>query len=897
MSSLHTYIETSSAKWQEITKTAPNASKSISEMLKLCEADPVDLLIDLGFGIDEPDLCTKIPSRFIMTPSEARGINIPVFLEAQKKRMEIENPNLCGRFRQLEVLEQVTNAFSSLLRDVNINTIKKGEDQKEKSLKTSTLTQEKRKRIRQLLWKFSKQGKIVDENPSPCIIKAEPNQNQDHQEPLKDSSNLKVFLKRLHSTDENSLAALPKDQLPAGENGDKLSQRSGTQLCMLTTPVKQHSLPDMPGTVRTLKVSKVLSRALMKRTVRHRLQTPESFEIEEVQSFEEDYPRAVNQESMSEITRTNSCQSDSSGFQEEPPELLPLQIRHESSQSTDSQDTVKEKDNSAAYEYDSEEYKYVSHFTDPQAQDNLVTSSRNSGHLASKEKFKSLSVNTENSDDVFQSFESNTEYVDKENTQETDGHISASVHTGKEAEEMIDGASYLNQCELDDQTDHRYTESPDVSSEIDFPVYVTHYLSDIRESSREASGETNDQGPHFSERCVSDPPKSDSDGDSFADDECSVELSNIKWTPSRMYDLESFTFPTQTSGGSVDYSDDELKHCFQDKKNTFQTEINTNIYKSVTIQMSSPLLPDTSERINRYHPFYNTDTNRSEEHTMLHYNTGKKEAFSQTDMGRWNVCCTNNHSSHLRSCCLTESLSFDMGLWGPNHSHPALRTPCCHHYHHCHHCCIRKCCTMYRHNASMRASAAHNIEKELSDTLTLLRESLVNISLNTDHDMENMKKSCQHYREKLIDIEQRLIEQQAGCFNIFTSEEREKMRTLHFLRRNVLKEALELELNLDEQARHAKETISLQLKQVLEEQSRLYSELDLCNWDQDMSPVEHCSNILETHNAQPTSLSTFDVPKADPELNQAQPEAPSQKMDFSTILQNIKKTFRSFNNS
>lgn len=65
-------------------------------MLKLCEADPVELLIDLGFGIDEPDICTKIPSRFIMTPSEAKGINTRVFLEAQKRRMEIESPNLCG---------------------------------------------------------------------------------------------------------------------------------------------------------------------------------------------------------------------------------------------------------------------------------------------------------------------------------------------------------------------------------------------------------------------------------------------------------------------------------------------------------------------------------------------------------------------------------------------------------------------------------------------------------------------------------------------------------------------------------------------------------------------------------------------------------------------------------
>lgn len=43
---------------------------------------------------------------------------------------------------------------------------------------------------------------------------------------------------------------------------------------------------------------------------------------------------------------------------------------------------------------------------------------------------------------------------------------------------------------------------------------------------------------------------------------------------------------------------------------------------------------------------------------------------------------------------------------------------------------------------------------------------------NTDQDVENMKKACQKYRENLIEIEQRLIEQQAGCYNIFTREER-----------------------------------------------------------------------------------------------------------------------------
>lgn len=70
---------------------------SIPEWLEFGEKDPVDILLDLGFGADEPDICTQIPARFLGCDSAATGINIHVFLEAQKQRMDIENPNLYGK--------------------------------------------------------------------------------------------------------------------------------------------------------------------------------------------------------------------------------------------------------------------------------------------------------------------------------------------------------------------------------------------------------------------------------------------------------------------------------------------------------------------------------------------------------------------------------------------------------------------------------------------------------------------------------------------------------------------------------------------------------------------------------------------------------------------------------
>lgn len=162
--------------------------------------------------------------------------------------------------------------------------------------------------------------------------------------------------------------------------------------------------------------------------------------------------------------------------------------------------------------------------------------------------------------------------------------------------------------------------------------------------------------------------------------------------------------------------------------------------------------------------------------------------------------------------------------------------------------------------------------------------------------MENMKKACQSYRLKLLEIEQHLLEQQAGCFNILTREEREKIRRLHLLRRDVLKEATELEFNLDERARHVKESISVQLEQVLEEQSRLYSELDFIDLEQESSIEEDRKHLYKSQSV--PSPSTLNVPEEDPEMksNSIETSTQSQKIDFSTILENIKKTFRSFNN-
>ncbi|XP_072268239.1 protein ITPRID1 isoform X2 [Pyxicephalus adspersus] len=885
MSSLHSYIETPpTAKWDGDEKHAPVAPTSVADMLKLCEADPTELLIDLGFGIDEPDICTKIPSRFLMTPSEAKGINTRVFIEAQKRRMEIENPNLCGRFRQLEVLEQVTSAFSSLLNDVHV--FQNGEN---KNVKKSTLTQEKRKRIRQLLWKVSRQMKIVDENPGPDVVSKGPIEKKDQCEPIKDTEN--VNFAKNKSTDQENAEVLSKEQIPSMDNENVSPLRAELQPSTLSANVKQYNLPEMSGKIRTLRGSKLISKTFRKAALQNRLQPPDSFEMEEVQSFEEDYPKALGLDRFSEMKRTNSCQSDSSGFQEDPPEPLPLKNLHGSSDSIDSQVTLHGKSNSSDFPDISEEYDDVDDCAAPLVTENTVTS-KDCSHQIGKKTFKSLSMNTENGDDIFQSFESHNEHAD--NLKGIDKQISIPEDTENEMKEITNNANNLQDGELADQMENRQAESP-VSSEVEYPVYITHYLTDIKEVITEISSDTNDDQDCFEGHVSDVQVKSDSESNSFADDECSLVSSCVKWTS--MSGSQSLSFHLQTPPGSVDYSDQELHHCYQDKKSTFQTEINTNIYKSVTIQMSSNL-QDQSDCTSRQHSLYNTNNNRNEVHTLFTCVAGRKDAFSQTEIGWLNECYTNNHCCHQRNHFITESLSFDTGMWGHDRfSHPAPNIACCHCCH-CHHCCVSRCPSMFRHNVPNRPSSSSiNIEKELSDTLSLLRESLMSISLTRDGDMENMKKACQTYREKLLEIEQRLIEQQAGCFNILTSEEREKIRRLHLLRRDVLKEATELEFNLDERARSVKEAISVQLEQVLEEQSRLYSELDFCDLEPESNVYRRGRSLLNKSQSVP-SKSSLNVPEEGLEVRTNLMEAGmhTQKMDFNTILQNIKKTFRSLNN-
>ncbi|KAG7259167.1 hypothetical protein CRUP_005395 [Coryphaenoides rupestris] len=94
---------------------------SVSEVLQSCSEDAEETLLRLGFGRDEPHVPARVPMRFFTFPSQLQGINFRLFLQSQLQRIREEDPNLsiASRFRQVEALTAMANAFYSLYSHVS----------------------------------------------------------------------------------------------------------------------------------------------------------------------------------------------------------------------------------------------------------------------------------------------------------------------------------------------------------------------------------------------------------------------------------------------------------------------------------------------------------------------------------------------------------------------------------------------------------------------------------------------------------------------------------------------------------------------------------------------------------------------------------------------------------
>ncbi|XP_008057653.1 protein TESPA1 isoform X2 [Carlito syrichta] len=102
-------------------------SSSISEILDKVQEDAEDVLFSLGFGQENQKGTSRIPARFFTNPSQAKGIDFQLFLKAQVRRIEMEDPclMLASRFKQVQTLAVTADAFFCLYSYVSKTPIQK----------------------------------------------------------------------------------------------------------------------------------------------------------------------------------------------------------------------------------------------------------------------------------------------------------------------------------------------------------------------------------------------------------------------------------------------------------------------------------------------------------------------------------------------------------------------------------------------------------------------------------------------------------------------------------------------------------------------------------------------------------------------------------------------------
>ncbi|XP_026519334.1 protein ITPRID1-like [Terrapene carolina triunguis] len=1043
MRSLHQFSETPvMSRWNSFNSShsLPSAPKSITEWLELWEKDPVEILLDLGFGTEEPDICTKIPSRFISNASVAKGINIRVFLEAQKQRMDIENPNLYGRFRQLEVLDHVTSAFSSLLNGVNTQQQKSEESNGDEKSMTdiernkAEATRAKRRRLGHLLRKASRQATVLQRS-ARASGSSESFKDREEQSPTYAEMDRRTAI-RTGFSENNTLVGLTEEHSSTEDDALTLSQLpqapTGKSQVYSYIPIKQPQLPsasEMAVKDRPRKESNLLLTHTLRRVSGLKGKPPDSFEMEEIQSFEDEPPGGNLHDSTSEVlvTRTNSCQSDSSGFLEEPPEPLPLQnppfpghlnlscdthdrkvtLPHRTALAVSHQD-FHQKPKGPVANTSTADCKNIPRVSSPDrehkdqreetalsltVEDGLhqVFSDQSEGFVkemvynANKQEIKIGRGQLEKEESCIQQqtpcFQAGNQDVRDIVTPEPDCHLyfgsvpktPAPSHAEENGTTPIDFTG-SGGCAKQEAREGPLTEEDagkvlkeniqegitghvkgkqcdkEIFSKVDTLVPVTNATSGQQFCKPDIDIHS------ISRSCETGTPETQWQVSQVQNESKVISSSSLQVANFSAYCRSEFSSQESTETCCLGKISEANK---MEKNDSVQNaEIHTNPSKSVTVQMSSRLVSTVqkvslSEGLGKRQSLEikSIGSQCSEGEPVITSELGilkeslkeMREASIQTDTigiktRNWwpdpNLLppfCRRGH--------LTKSVSLETGLHGKYRSsyHETLgaQSAQCGHSCHCvccHHCCFQWAFPFTASSEHLGACCSNHstVELQLLKTLELLQDTAVrSISPCTIHEIEAMKSSCQSFREKLDEIEQHLVEQHDLFSSAMSDEGREEKRQLQVLRQAVRREVSELEFQLNDRSRQAREGI-LMLDQLLGEQSHLFSELGLPDWREERNaqnkqvapdaadtthPRAGCSETVvprrlsrsETFPSAPSAsmpgtpeiqFPAMVTAELDPqELHTSKKEIkgpPQPKIDFKAFLQSLKKSFQNF---
>ncbi|XP_033613504.1 protein ITPRID1 isoform X3 [Fukomys damarensis] len=861
MRSLHQFSETPTlsrgTSFNSCHSTA-NIPQSIPEWLQFWEKDPVEILLDLGFGADEPDICSQIPDRFLHCGSSVRGIDIRVFLEAQKQRMHLENPDLYGRFRQLEVLDHVTSALSSLLN--NVNTLQNKAEEKaggQRMNRTSVSGVKERQRRLSKLFQRAWRQRI----------------RGDYSTEISESFKMKdgVFIPSTKAQDygaELPAASVSHSQSHRSPSAERHSVHSGLKPCRPPQPwSKQWRCSSTLATQgspycesnesvkdRTRKENSVHTSQL-KHLSRLASKAPDSFEMEEIQSFEEEPGNPLDMTPGTvgtRMDRANSCQSDSSGFLEEPVEAPLLQIPSLPSSQSPTENTDRK----------------------PRDQSHSSVSSRDCQQESKGSDSKRMVSSSFSSQDWIVLEEKASESVLKEQPplEATQGPQELLVPDMVFAEtatwEHPWEDSHLQQPSPTLEADYEDVGAI-VISKFDGPLgfMVTHITEEEEGSLRlEGAREVLMQRHHceyqrpsgidqnqdrFPQEASDDPGAEshklcpDTGNTLLVEERPSEHILRHREVTHNRVDLvqtpdKSTSHPNKLPGEAPRYS-------------------SAGCSRSMTTQMSSGLVSAAQSVVAS-----GMDYRRADIECTLCDPITITELRQETETKQVSHVSvqTYTYESEPCHCCispsdkafthrpepLTQSVSLDTSFPSvdPMGTCPTTLT----------HCCF--CCHHHFHRLGERPCAgpapcvgrhwlcphAEHLEAEFTKTLRVLQDTFMRELYScTVHEVEAMKTICQSFQEHLEEIEQHLMGQQTLICRDMSEDEREEAEQLQTLREALRKQVAELEFQLGHRAQQIRERILLQLELLMGEAS------------------EHCTSLHqhscpEGNNGQTSDAST-----------------------------------------